>query len=165
MKIRKGNIKRDRRDRIIITKEFTKIYPTLTSILCPENIAKIMNDVFEMDKQVEEYVYLVCLDNSDKPIFFFEISHGTCDASLIGIWEILVRALLCDATNILVIHNHPGGFVKPSDKDVTATEQIRDACEGIGVNLLDHIILAGKDYYSILKNKCGKIILILKIFC
>lgn len=53
-----------------------------------------------------------------KPISFFEVSHGTHNASLADGREILIRALLCGAANIIIVHNHPSGVPEPSREDM-----------------------------------------------
>ncbi|MCI5806916.1 MAG: hypothetical protein MR029_11405 [Clostridium sp.] len=40
------------------------------------------------------------------PIGFLEISHGTCNAALVGVSEIMIRALIVGTVNIMLVHNH-----------------------------------------------------------
>ena len=53
--------------------------------------------------------------------------------------------------NVVIIHNHPSGDVKPSRADIDMTKQIKIALESIGITLVDHIII-GKNNYNSLKS-------------
>ena len=60
-----------------------------------------------------------------------------------------LQALVRDASSsasiasLLLAHNHPGGDPTPSQMDYAATDQVRSALDAVGVQLWDHIILAG----------------------
>ena len=61
-------------------------------------------------------------------------------------------ALLCNATGIIVSHNHPSGNEKPSKEDNLITEQIKKAAESLNIRLIDHIIITSNTYYSYMDN-------------
>lgn len=111
-----------------------------------------MNDVFQLSEQAEEYVYLIAMTAKCQPISFFEVSHGTCTASLVGTREIFIRALLCGAVNLIIIHNHPSGVVAPSREDIAITKQIHKAAKILGLRFCDHIIIGREGYYSFSEN-------------
>lgn len=52
------------------------------------------------------------------------------------------------ASVLVVAHNHPSGSAKPSGNDSDITQQIKEAGSLIGVQLADHVIIAGNDYFS-----------------
>lgn len=47
-------------------------------------------------------------------------------------------------TGFFVAHNHPAGSVKPSNQDIDITERIKKAAETLGLNFIDHIIVANR---------------------
>ena len=49
---------------------------------------------------------------------------------------------------IVLVHNHPSGNAKPSKEDILATKKIREACDLMGILLLDHIIIGDGQYHS-----------------
>ena len=65
--------------------------------------------------------------------------------------NILTRVLLTGCPNIVLIHSHPSGDTSPSQADVKLTSRIKEACNIIGIKLLDHIIV-GDDYYSFMEH-------------
>jgi DNA repair protein RadC len=45
-------------------------------------------------------------------------------------------------------HNHPSGNHEPSSEDVAVTKRVKDACDLLGIEFLEHIVI-GKDGYSV----------------
>jgi DNA repair protein RadC len=114
----------------------------------PQEIAKMMVDLYQLDIQAEEYVYMIAFNTKQKPLGVFEISHGTVNTSLLSPREIFIRALLVGAVNIALIHNHPTGDVTPSREDIQSTERIAEVGKILGIKLIDHIII-GDSYLSL----------------
>ena len=148
MRIVKSNVMLDEEYKNILVKEFATNYQGVDKIVNPADIVKVMMDVFRISDMAEEYVYLLAMTVKCKPISFFEISHGTCDGSLVGLREIRIRALLCGAVNIVIIHNHPSGSPTPSREDMCITERLKKASEIIGIHFCDHIIVARDGFFS-----------------
>ena len=80
---------------------------------------------------------------ADKDIFF-----GTIDEAAVHPREIVKEALLQNASNIVLVHNHPSGKVEPSREDWEITQKIKTACQTVSVRVLDHIIVGENQYYS-----------------
>ena len=58
------------------------------------------------------------------------------------------NALNFDATAIILAHNHPSGKLTPSVSDKILTKKIKEAGEVLDINLLDHLIITDKEYFS-----------------
>lgn len=114
----------------------------------PQEIARMMTDLYQLDIQAEEYVYMVAFNTKQKPLGVFEISHGTVNASILNPREVYLKALLVGAVNIVLIHNHPSGDTTPSRDDIRSTKRIEEAGQLLGVKLIDHIII-GDSYFSL----------------
>ena len=69
--------------------------------------------------------------------------------------EILVRALLCGASGIILVHNHPSDDPSPSGEDGQETEKIRSAAALAGIDFVDHVIIAGRSFYSYVEEVAG----------
>lgn len=153
MRIQKSSIVLDGNYKNVLVKDFAKNYSGVDDLQSPENIVKVMNDVFNISNLPEEYLYLICMTCRCKAISFFEVSHGIYNTALVNCREILIRALLCGATNIVVIHNHPSGNPEPSTEDVKITKKIKEASDLIGIQFSDHIIIGRDGYYSFNEEK------------
>lgn len=122
------------------------------SLSNPQSITEVLNTVFRLNKQAEEYVYMIALNTRNKPLGVFEISHGDVNQSICNPREIFIKALLCGATRIILAHNHPSGDTTPSKDDMTIYQRIKESGKMIGVNLLDNIII-GNGYFSFMENE------------
>lgn len=153
MKIQQSSIVLDDDYKNILVKDFAKYYSGVENLKTAENIVKVMDDVFKLSERAEEYVYLLCMTSKLKPISFFEVSHGTYNASLVGIREIFIRALLCGAACIIIVHNHPSGVAEPSKEDIHVTKRVKDASDLMGITFCDHIIMGRDSYFSFTENE------------
>ena len=77
------------------------------------------------------------------------LSEGGSAAAELNIRRLVENALLSSASAVILSHNHPSGIALPSREDYATTQQAQDALRTIGVELLDHIIVAEDDYVSL----------------
>lgn len=135
-----------------LIKEKEVSYEIEEEITSPNIVYKVMTQLFGMDNKAEEYMYMIALNTKSRPLGFFEVSHGTVNTTLISPRELFIRAVLVGSTNIIICHNHPSKNADASTEDIKATKRIKEAGELLGINLIDHVIIAGKSYNS-LKEK------------
>lgn len=114
----------------------------------PKKIVKLLNDNFNMSRRTEEYVYMLALTSQSEIIGVFQISHGTVCGTHMSPREIFVKAVLCGAAGIVLVHNHPGGTNSPSPMDRIETQRVWKVGKLVGISLLDHIIICGDGYVS-----------------
>lgn len=133
--------------RTILLKEKGVNYETMR-IDCPGKISLMLQALLHMDELAEEHCYMVALDNSNKVIGIFLLSKGTVNECLISPREVFMRALLIGAVQIILCHNHPSGNITPSMEDDKLTMRIKEAGKLINIALIDHIIIAGSQYFS-----------------
>lgn len=103
------------------------------------------------DKETEHFV-VYYMKNNYRIIKSETISFGGLDCTLVDVRVVLKHAILCGATCMTCVHNHPSGSTVPSKHDDNLTEKINRACEVMGVKLIDHVIVTDKDYYSYQEN-------------
>ena len=61
---------------------------------------------------------------------------------------IVRNALLCNATGVIIAHNHPSGSLEPSAEDVQSTKRIKDALKLFDITLSDHLVITLDGYRS-----------------
>lgn len=133
----------------VLEKEVSVNYPEIDRIMnSPEKIARFAKGFLHLHEETEEYLYMLCLNVKLEMTCLFELSHGNVNSSIVGIREMFQKALLANAVNIIVMHNHPSGDTKPSREDIEVTKRMVEAGRIIGIDVLDHIII-GNDYCSI----------------
>lgn len=99
------------------------------------------------DKDYEEF-WVVYLNNSNKILAKQLCSMGGITSTIVDVRLLYKRALELSAVGIIVCHNHPSGNVKPSISDRELTDKIRQAGDCLDIQLLDHLIIGEKSYFS-----------------
>lgn len=134
----------------ILIKENSCNYP-VQNLSNPELVVNMLNDIYHLNRQAEERVYMIALNTKCKPLGIFEISHGTVDHSICNTKDIFIKALLCGASGIILAHNHPSQDTTPSKEDRLIHEKVKNAGELLGITLMDNIIV-GDGYYSFMEQ-------------
>ncbi len=98
--------------------------------------------------KTQEYFLVVTLNGSHEIINVHEATKGLANRTLIHPREVFRTAIEDNSVAIIIAHNHPSGNPEPSTEDIELTKRIKDAGEIIGINVLDHIIISRRDYYS-----------------
>lgn len=125
--------------------------PRLSGILeGPEDAISFCEKHFEyLTDSLKEEIHTLNLDSLHRVIDSHQITVGTLNQSLAHPREIFRPAILDAAKAIILVHNHPSGDSTPSEKDLELTERIRKAGKILGIELLDHIVLAREATRSI----------------
>ena len=90
-----------------------------------------------------EIICVVNLDAHLKPLNYHVVAMGDTDACLCSVRSIFKSAVLSNAANVMLFHNHPSGIPEPSPPDIKMTESVVAAGKLMGIKVLDHIIIGG----------------------
>ena len=91
---------------------------------------------------------VVMLDTKHRVLRATVLSVGTLDASLVHPREVFRAATAGGAAALVVFHNHPSGDPTSSADDVALTGRLVEAGTLMGIEVLDHLVLADVKYYS-----------------
>lgn len=106
-------------------------------------------DMRELPKEQFRAIYL----NSHYRVVHDEvISIGTLTASIVHPREVFKPAIERLAVALIVAHNHPSGSIKPTQADIELSRQLHEAGKILGIELLDHLVIAGNKFASIALN-------------
>ncbi|MCL2500575.1 MAG: DNA repair protein RadC [Defluviitaleaceae bacterium] len=103
--------------------------------------------------QSTERFFVVSLDMSSRVNKVTLVSKGTLDESAYYPREVMKAVIQNNAISVILMHNHPGGTLKPSNNDLAVTCAIIDGLEFVKVTVVDHIIVSGDKYYSFSDRK------------
>ncbi|NPD15101.1 DNA repair protein RadC [Xinfangfangia sp. D13-10-4-6] len=94
----------------------------------------------------EERFHVLYLDRKNRLISDECLGIGTVDHVPVYPREVIKKGLQCNASALLVVHNHPAGDPAPSEADISMTKKLQEACSVMGITLHDHIIVgAGRE--------------------
>lgn len=99
------------------------------------------------DSKVEEF-WVLYLNQGNFIVRKEQISKGGINQTAVDIRIILKLALEEMATGLILGHNHPSGNLKPSEADKQITRKIKEAGKTMDIEVLDHLIIAQKTYFS-----------------
>lgn len=102
--------------------------------------------------ELQEEVKIVLLNRANIVLGLYEMSKGGTSGTVVDIKIILGIALKCNASSIVITHNHPSGSLEPSEPDKSITKKLKEACKLLDLNLLDHLIITTQGYYSFSDN-------------
>lgn len=99
------------------------------------------------DLKTEEF-WALYLNQSNKVIHIEKLTQGGISQSVVDVRILFKIGLEKFATAVIVAHNHPSGNLKPSSEDINITKKISEGGKILSINLLDHLIITQKSYYS-----------------
>ena len=112
--------------------------PTISCLLFATRIGAREHEVFAA----------AFLNARHQLLAFEEVFHGTIDGAEVHPRVIAQRALLLNASAVIVGHNHPSGNPEPSAADRAVTARLKQALALLDIRLLDHIVVAGQQHRS-----------------
>jgi len=116
------------------------------SVKSHQDVIKLVRQKLK-DKKKEHFLIL-CLDTRNNLIKISNISTGTLDANLVHPREVFKEAIQSLSSSIILVHNHPSGNPEPSDADIDITKRILETGKAVGIDILDHIIIANNRSFS-----------------
>lgn len=137
---------------ILATVELAKRVFTETiddKVICdsPDVIAKYLR--YKLSGLKQEVFLVLDLDTKGKIIAEREVFRGSLSMSIVHPREVFKDSLKNSAASIVCIHNHPSGDATPSVEDIHTTIKLQEVGKIMGIDVLDHIVIASQGYCSI----------------
>ena len=118
----------------------------VSSSLDAVNVFRQHFDRDEIDYR--ESFFALYLNQAHKVLGIRKISESGIPSTVVDVRIIMQAALLCNASALILAHNHPSGNLKPSAEDLKITQRIKSASEFLNFKLLDHVILTSTNHLS-----------------
>lgn len=118
---------------------------------CAISIYEYMHPIASSLDHEEAWVLL--LNHSFRLIKPVRLSSGGLTETAIDVRMVIREAVINNSTAIVLVHNHPSGYMHPSGQDNQITDCVKKACDLMRIVLIDHVIIGnvcsyGKQYYS-----------------
>lgn len=117
-----------------------------TVISSPYEVVQYLRAIYGLEER--ELFSVLYLDTSNRVIELSTLFSGTIDSASIYPREVVKKALMLNATNVILTHNHPSGALQPSQADKAITERIKEALKLIDISILDHVIVSTEGTFS-----------------
>ncbi|MCR5483983.1 MAG: DNA repair protein RadC [Clostridiales bacterium] len=109
--------------------------------------------VSEFMGEADEKIKLLCFNGDGVFTNCSEISSGTKTKVLFDNRSLISAALRCNATHVVLAHNHPSGVAAPSERDIDSTAAAIRVFAEVDIKLIDHLIVAGENVFSMADNR------------
>jgi len=124
--------------------------PEVVQIKCSKDVADIFQPL--LSDLLHEEFWILFLNRSNRVISRMKLSQGGISGTVTDVRLVMKKAIEYLASGIIVCHNHPSGNLNPSESDSKITQKIKEAGNLLDIQLLDHLIISDKDYYSFADN-------------
>lgn len=95
-----------------------------------------------------EASWALMLNNNAKLLKQVKLSEGGRTGTVVDVRILCKKAILAEATCVVLVHNHPSGSLRPSRDDDNLTQAVKSALTTLDIRLLDHVIVTDGGYYS-----------------
>ena len=123
----------------------------MPTINCPEDVHRLLGP--EMSGLAQEQLRVLLLNTRNQVRGQRIVYQGNVNSSVVRPAEVLRAAVIENAPSIIVSHNHPSGDPTPSPEDVSITRDLAASAKLLGIDLLDHVVIAGDKYVSLKERK------------
>jgi DNA repair protein RadC len=117
-------------------------------VKCSKDAFDIFMENWDLDsiEHIEEFK-LMLMTRSNKVLGIASISKGGISGTVTDVRIILQYAIKANASSIIICYNHPNVNAQPSESDLTITRKIRESCNVMDIQLLDHLIAIPEGTY------------------
>lgn len=112
----------------------------------------VLNKAFDMQALAYEIIAAIFLSQNCKINGISIVAHGAGNVAYLNMADLFKAAILHNAAQIIVAHNHPTGNVSPSPEDFDFTEKLLHAAQVLDIKVADHIIISKNHHYSFKEN-------------
>ena len=114
---------------------------------------EVFKSVFDPDTiDLYESAYVALLNNKMDVLGVIRVGEGATSYTIFNLKKAMQAAILCNASAMVLCHNHPSGSLQPSNDDKKITGQAKGMCNVMQIRLLDHLIITEENYFSFHEN-------------
>jgi DNA repair protein RadC len=116
------------------------------AIRTPDQVYRIVRPL--VSDASREHFFAVYLSTRHAVLRVELVALGSLNASIVHPREVFKPAIEISAASLVVCHNHPSGDPSPSEDDIEMTHRLCRGGEILGIELLDHVIIANGNFLS-----------------
>jgi DNA repair protein RadC len=98
--------------------------------------------------ELQEEFKVLLLNRANNALGIYSLSKGGISGTIVDVRLLFAVALKCNASGVIICHNHPSGNTTPSEADITLTKKIKKCSELFDITLIDHLIITKSTFYS-----------------
>ena len=123
------------------------------TVRSPQDVNNLL--MAEMALLEQEHLRVVLLSTRNQVLGIHEVYKGNVNTAVVRVGEVFRDAVRDGCPALIVVHNHPSGDPTPSADDVAITKQIVQAGQLLGIEVVDHIVIARQGFASLKERGLG----------
>ncbi|MBM3206909.1 MAG: JAB domain-containing protein [Candidatus Staskawiczbacteria bacterium] len=127
-------------------KRYSQAKTPIKKITCAKDVFDLFHARLRDEKQ--EHFIVLMLNTKNNIIREETVFKGTLDSSVVHPREIFKAAIKNSAAKIILVHNHPSGDPTPSEDDLFISNKLLEGGKLLNINIIDHVIVSGSNYWS-----------------
>jgi len=125
------------------------LFETMKVVKNPDDANQIIRAYIDISLlDVKEFFWSIFLTRANTVLGMATLGSGNLAGVIVNVREIIQLALLSQASQVIVAHNHPSGKLVPSNIDKQITKKISEGLALFDIKLMDHLIVTSESYYS-----------------
>ncbi len=119
-------------------------------LMTPEDVLREVDDIRDKSR---EYLIALYLNARRELVKKQAITIGSLNQNIVEPRDVFNEALILPCAFVILVHNHPSGNPNPSEDDKIVSKKLAAAGQLLGISIIDHIIVAKKEYFSFREAK------------
>lgn len=129
-------------------------YKTITKkkikILDSKDAYKILISNWSNDRiELQEEFKVLLMNRGNQVLGIYPLSKGGVASTIVDAKLLFSVTLKCNASSIILAHNHPSGNLIPSNRDIELTKKLISASKFLDIQILDHLVISKGGFYSL----------------
>lgn len=120
-------------------------------LLNSDDVFNVMQDILLREEKIDqekEHFWMIGLASNNRILYIELVSIGSVSATTVEPMNVFRVAVLKGAVKAIMVHNHPSGELKPSDKDKSLTDRLIQVGRILNIKVIDHMIISVRSYLS-----------------
>ncbi len=120
-------------------------------ILNSDDVFDIMQKVLNRENKIDqdkEHFWIIGLATNNRMLFIELVTLGCLNMTVVKPMNVFRVAVLRGAAKVILVHNHPSGELKPSEKDNDTTDRLIQVGRILSIEVIDHLIISLKSFLS-----------------
>jgi DNA repair protein RadC len=116
-----------------------------------DDVYSVMQEILLREEKIDqekEHFWMIGLAASNRILYIELVSMGSVNATTVEPMNVYRVAVLKGAVNVIMLHNHPSGELKPSDTDKDLTDRLIQVGRILNIKVIDHMVISIKSYLS-----------------
>jgi len=122
-------------------------------LLNSDDVYRVMQEILLREEKIDqekEHFWMIGLGLNSRILYIEMVSMGSVKTTTVEPMNVFRVAVLKGAMNVILVHNHPSGELKPSDSDKETTDRLIQVGQILNIKVIDHMIISTNSYLSFL---------------